>query len=172
MKSLRLLLAFLCSLASSALARDVTFISTSDPHYREADHKRGNHNELNRASMLEMNRITEESWPEKAGGGKIAKPRGVLLLGDVIDDGDRVIAGRNVSAEQNKFFLADFGFDVCIGNIHFSGAGANGLDGFVKSFFEFLLFFGNAEFQETDKCQYVGKPRLWQGGNLSHDGLL
>jgi cytolysin (calcineurin-like family phosphatase) len=104
-----LIVSALAAFVSSA--RDVTFISTSDSHYREADDRRGNHNELNRGSMLEMNRIKEESWPEKLGGGKIAKPRGVLLLGDVIDDGDRAQGGRNVSAEQYKLFLADFGLD-------------------------------------------------------------
>lgn len=112
MKIIRLLsivgVALVCG---STAARDVTFISTSDPHYREADHKRGHHNELNRASIVEMNRITDESWPDKLGGGKIARPRGVLLLGDVIDDGDRMERGRNVSMEQNKFFLDDFGLD-------------------------------------------------------------
>jgi cytolysin (calcineurin-like family phosphatase) len=35
----------------------------------------------------------------------------VLLLGDVIDDGDRGINGRKISAEQYQFFLSDFGLD-------------------------------------------------------------
>jgi cytolysin (calcineurin-like family phosphatase) len=89
-----------------ALARDVTFISTSDCHYRETEHKLGHHNDLNRASIEEMNRITSVDWPDKLGGGKITKPRGVVVLGDLIDDGDM-----KTSAAQFRLFVADFGLD-------------------------------------------------------------
>jgi hypothetical protein len=34
------------------------FISTSDSHYRQLDHKLGRHNDLNRASIEEINKIT------------------------------------------------------------------------------------------------------------------
>lgn len=105
------LVAWPCILPAAEQERDVTFISASDPHYREPDHKHGNHNDLNRASVEEINRIAGMEWPEKAGGGVIEKPRGVLLLGDVIDDGDMARGGRNLSAEQYGFFLKDFGFD-------------------------------------------------------------
>ena len=90
-------------------ARDVTFLSTSDCHYREEDDPRGNHNALNRDSIEEMNRITEREWPEKLGGGRIDAPRGVLVLGDLIDDGDLARGGRSVSEAQYRLFLADFG---------------------------------------------------------------
>lgn len=105
--------------AMRAEARDVTFVSTSDPHYRETDHPRGHHNDMNRATISELNAVTEREWPAKLGGGRIVPPRGVLLLGDVIDDGDRLLAGRNVSREQNAIFLADFGLDGTDGLLKF-----------------------------------------------------
>jgi len=104
-------------LAASALTRaddtpvDVTFIVTSDTHYREPDHAQGHHNDYNQFSIKEMNCITEATWPEKLGGGKVSPPRGVLVLGDCIDDGDRARDGRQISAEQYGLFLKDFGFD-------------------------------------------------------------
>ncbi len=101
----------LASLPLLAAPRDVIFISTSDCHYRELDDPRGHHNDLNHASIVEMNSITEREWPEKLGGGKIGRPRGVVVLGDVIDDGDRAQTGRNISEAQYKCFLADFGLD-------------------------------------------------------------
>lgn len=120
----RLLIACAAACASATHAvgdplRDVTFVSTSDPHYRTPDDPRGHHNDLNRASILEMNRIADEHWPEKLGGGRIAAPRGVLLLGDVIDDGDRAQGGRQFSREQYGLFLADFGFDGTDGLLKF-----------------------------------------------------
>lgn len=107
MKSLILLLLWV----GTVTARDVTFISTSDSHYREPDHKLGHHNDLNHASIEEMNKITTVSWPDKLGGGKIDKPRGVVVLGDLIDDGDRGTKERKNSEEQHKLFVADFGLD-------------------------------------------------------------
>ena len=57
--------ALLVCAASLALAvspaRDVTFLSTSDSHYREPDHKAGCHNDLNRATVEEMNRLAAEN---------------------------------------------------------------------------------------------------------------
>lgn len=69
----------------AAPQRSVTFISTSDPHYREVSHKLGHHNGLNRASIEEMNRLTNIDWPRQLGGGPVAAPRGVVVLGDLID---------------------------------------------------------------------------------------
>ena len=91
--------------------RNVTFLSTSDVHYREPDHRLGCNNDLNHATVMEMNRVTGLSWPEKLGPDRIGKPRGVLVLGDLIDDGDRGEKGRQISAEQYKLFQADFGLD-------------------------------------------------------------
>ena len=106
-----ILLTLLACVPATLPARDVTFLSTSDSHYREPDHRAGNHNDLNRASLEEMNRIMDFTWPEKLGGGKIAKPRGLVMLGDLIDDGDRAENGRKISAEQYMLFKADVGLD-------------------------------------------------------------
>jgi cytolysin (calcineurin-like family phosphatase) len=103
------LFCFVNVLVVAAAQREVTFLSTSDSHYREPDHKMGSHNNLNRASVEQMNGISGSDWPAALGGGKIAKPRGVVVLGDCIDDGDRKSDGREISAEQYAFFLADFG---------------------------------------------------------------
>ncbi|MCX7008668.1 MAG: metallophosphoesterase [Kiritimatiellaeota bacterium] len=114
-----LVLAFWIGAQLFAAAREVTFISTSDSHYRQTDHKLGHHNDLNRASIEEMNRVTSLDWPEKLGGGKIAKPRGVVALGDLIDDGDVRLNGRKISAEQYQLFRADFGLDGTDGVLKF-----------------------------------------------------
>lgn len=90
--------------------RSVTFLATSDCHYKEPDSKTS-HNGLNRDSVEAMNAIATLRWPEALGGGPIARPRGVVVLGDVIDDGDRALQGRSVSREQYRFFLTDFGLD-------------------------------------------------------------
>lgn len=106
---LALLAGMPCAGLAAPPAREVTFLSASDPHYREPDHRGGCHNDLNRATVEEMNRISSLAWPEKLGGGMIARPRGVVLLGDLIDDGDRAEKGRKLSAEQYRLFVADFG---------------------------------------------------------------
>lgn len=111
MRNLLGLLALVPALSLAAEPqRDITFISVSDIHYKEAD-RPDCHNPLNRASVEEMNRITAATWPEKLGGGEIGKPRGVVVLGDAIDDGDKSVNGRKNSEEENKFFLEDFGLD-------------------------------------------------------------
>ena len=148
-------------------ARDVTFISTSDSHYREPDHKLGHHNDLNRASLEEMNRITGTAWPDKLGGGKIAVPRGVVVLGDLIDDGDRGTPARNISREQYGLFLADFGLD--------------GTDGLLK----YPVFEGWGNHDEPpegkEKCGFSSQGQIRQRNqlrkqkglisNLSNNGL-
>lgn len=96
---------------AAAPERNVTFLSTSDSHYRQLDHQGGCNNDLNQASVEEMNRIAGQMWPGNLGPDKIAKPRGVVVLGDLIDDGDRRENGRQISAEQYEFFRADFGLD-------------------------------------------------------------
>ncbi len=100
-----------CAGVAGPPVREVTFLSASDSHYREPDHRMGCHNDLSRASVEEMNRITGTAWPEKLGPDKIGKPRGVVMLGDLIDDGDRAEKGRKISEEQYKLFVADFGLD-------------------------------------------------------------
>lgn len=112
---------FLSLLLTAALAgaRDVTFLSTSDSHYRQPDHRLGHHNHLNAATIDEMNAVTNLAWPEKLGGGPIARPRGVVVPGDLIDDGDHAAAGRRLSEEQWALFRADFGLDGTDGRLRY-----------------------------------------------------
>ena len=103
--------------AAGAKARNVTFISTSDSHYKAFESE--GWNEQNRETIDQINRVASLRWPDKLGGGKIDTPRGVLLLGDCIDDGDKVRDGRDYTAEQYKAFLADFGLDGTDGVLKF-----------------------------------------------------
>lgn len=106
--SVACLLAVLLSAAEPA-ARDVTFLSTSDSHYRQVDHPQGHHNDLNAATIAEMNGLAKVGWPAKLGGGPIARPRAVLSLGDLIDNGDSKVGERVIGREQFALYAADFG---------------------------------------------------------------
>jgi cytolysin (calcineurin-like family phosphatase) len=101
--------AFATAPEKAAAPRDVTFLSTSDSHYRAAENKQNN--EWDHETILQMNDVTTLAWPAKFGGGAIAKPRGVVLLGDCIDDGDKKLGERNLSEEQFRAMVADFGLD-------------------------------------------------------------
>ena len=94
---------------AAAPERDVTFVSTSDSHYKAFESR--DWNEANRETIREINALSTLRWPKKLGGEAIDKPRGVLLLGDCIDDGDKVRDGKDYTAEQYKAFVADFGLD-------------------------------------------------------------
>lgn len=111
MKTQPLIAILAAALSCSLSGRDITFISTSDSHYRHPDHKLGHHNHLTRASVEEINRIHTLEWPTGLGGGTIARPRGVVMPGDLIDDGDHALGERNLTAEQFRLFEADFGLD-------------------------------------------------------------
>jgi cytolysin (calcineurin-like family phosphatase) len=89
--------------------RDVTFLATSDCHYKTAEND--DMNVRVRDTVRQMNEIAGVAWPEKLGGGAINRPRAVLVLGDILDDGDRMVEGKNQGAEQWKHYLADFGLD-------------------------------------------------------------
>jgi len=95
----------------------VTFLVTSDSHYDAFENE--DRNERNRATIEQMNGITKVRWPEELDGDPIEKPRGVLLLGDVIDDGDRRMEGESQSAQQYGYFLADFGLDGTDGRLKY-----------------------------------------------------
>jgi cytolysin (calcineurin-like family phosphatase) len=100
----------ICTLAAvETPGREVTFLSTSDCHYREPDHPLGCHNDQNRFTIEAMNSITNVAWPASLGGGLVAAPRGVVVLGDCIDDGDKKVGGRVFSREQYDLFVGDFG---------------------------------------------------------------
>jgi len=102
-------ISLLLALAAALGARDVTFVSTSDSHYRQVDHPLGNHNHLTRATLEAVNDIQKLAWPASLGGDPIARPRAVLALGDLIDDGDSRRGYRNLTAEQFALYAADYG---------------------------------------------------------------
>jgi cytolysin (calcineurin-like family phosphatase) len=97
------------AVVGSAAAAEVTFLVTSDCHYDALENE--DRNQRNRETVEQMNRISGVRWPQELGGDPIAAPRGVLVLGDLIDDGDRMLNGQNQGALQWKYFLADFGLD-------------------------------------------------------------
>jgi cytolysin (calcineurin-like family phosphatase) len=97
------------SAMASPAGRDVTFLSISDTHYDAFENE--DRNDRVRGTVLQMNAIAEVAWPEKLGGGRIARPRGVVALGDLIDDGDRKLEGKHQTPRQWAGFVADFGLD-------------------------------------------------------------
>ena len=97
--------------------RDVTFIVTSDSHYDAFENE--DRNDRNRDTIREMNAIKERLWPESLGGQTIPEPRGVMVLGDVIDDGDRIFQGKHQTPRQWRLFEADFGLDGRDGLINY-----------------------------------------------------
>jgi len=97
--------------------RDLTFIATSDAHYDAFENE--DRNERVRDTLRYLNGVTNLTWPEELGGGPIASPRGVLALGDLIDDGDRVFQGKHQTPRQWHQFAADFGLDGTDGLLNF-----------------------------------------------------
>jgi hypothetical protein len=63
---------------------DITFFVGSDPHYGESVTAAA----ANRATADLMNGLPGAPWPEKLGGGPVRTPRGVVMLGDLVDDGE------------------------------------------------------------------------------------
>jgi cytolysin (calcineurin-like family phosphatase) len=104
--------------------RDVTFIATSDVHYDAFENE--DRNDRVRDTLRHMNDLPGMPWPERLGGGPVARPRGVVALGDLLDDGDRRLQGKNQGAQQWAYYVADFGFDGADGLLKypvFEGAG-------------------------------------------------
>lgn len=106
------LLAFLVTFASLPesvllLANDevLTFFVTSDSHYEAIE--KIERNDRNRATILRMNTLPGEAWPNIVGGGRVGVPRGVLALGDLIDDGDK----EGETYIQWQHFTEQFGLD-------------------------------------------------------------
>ena len=62
-----------------------------------------------------MNQISGSAWPDTLGGGPIEKPRAVLVLGDLIDDGDL----KGQTETQWNQWVADFGLDGTDGLLRF-----------------------------------------------------
>jgi hypothetical protein len=65
-----------------------------------------------------MNQVAEMKWPSALGGDAIERPRGVMVIGDCIDDGDVQRGGKNWSPEEFGYFVKELELD--------------GRDGFVK----------------------------------------
>jgi len=83
----------------------LTFFATSDSHYEAIEHVE--RNDRNRITIERMNELPGQAWPEKLGGGPIGLPRGVLALGDLIDDGDK----NGQTDIEWKYFSEHFGLD-------------------------------------------------------------
>jgi hypothetical protein len=111
------LIALLIPTPLLAVDSGVTFLVTSDSHYDAFENE--DRNERDRVTIDQMNQIASVAWPDELGGGLIGQPQGVLLLGDVIDDGDRMMQGKNQSKQQNRYFLADFGLDGTDGRLKY-----------------------------------------------------
>ena len=99
------------------LHRDVTFISTSDSHFRTAENP--SNNQWDHETIEQMNKVTEMKWPKALGGDAFEKPRGVVVLGDCIDDGDMKKNGKSWSAEQYGYWRREFGLDGTDGFVHY-----------------------------------------------------
>ncbi len=90
-------------------SRNITFLVTSDVHYDTFENE--DRNDRDRETIRRMNDIASVTWPTELGGDPITKPRGVMVLGDIIDDGDRILKGKLQSRRQYLLFEADFGLD-------------------------------------------------------------
>lgn len=91
--------------SATAQGEPLTFIVTSDSHYEAVT--KVERNDRNRVTIARMNEIAGQPWPEKVGGGMIGRPRGVLALGDLIDDGDK----RGETDIEWQHFTEQFGLD-------------------------------------------------------------
>ena len=100
---------------STVLAKDevVTFFATSDSHYEAVQNV--DRNERNLATIERMNALPGTPWPAELGGGKIGRPGGVCVLGDLIDDGDK--AGE--TEIEWRHFEEQFGLDGTDGRLHY-----------------------------------------------------
>ena len=104
----------LCCLTAHARADEpLTFIVTSDSHYEAVE--KVERNDRNLVTIERMNQITSAEWPAKLGGGPIGEPRGVLALGDLIDDGDKV----GETEIQWQHFVDQFGLDGTDGKLKY-----------------------------------------------------
>ena len=113
-------------LAAGAPANDdiVSFFLIGDTHYLA---NRDQAKQLTATSRLLttrlvdwLNRLPGTAISEKAGGGKVATPRGLIHAGDLIDSGDRT--GKNfVRMQETELaaYVADFGLTGKDGRLRF-----------------------------------------------------
>ncbi len=87
---------------------DVTFFVSSDCHYGL-----GNNPALNRKVIDQMNWLPGTSMPDKAGGGIVRTPRGVVLDGDLLDKGFEPKTAPAAWAE----FVQDYGLTGADGRL-------------------------------------------------------
>ena len=139
----------------------VTFFVTSDSHYEAVQNVDRNERDL--ATIERMNALPGLSWPAELGGGKIGRPSGVCVLGDLIDDGDK--AGQ--TEIEWKHFEEQFGLDGTDGRLRyptFEGWGNH--DGpperFVKNGFSLQA--------QLKRRNQVRRERGWLA-NVSANGL-
>ena len=104
-----MLLPAVCAAAQPLPRRNVTFVSTSDSHY--AAFEKEDRNDRTRETIRQINAVTDLKWPAELGGGAVERPRGVVHLGDAIDDGDKLFEGKNQTERQSMYFVRDFGLD-------------------------------------------------------------
>ena len=72
--------------ASGQTNLDITFFLGSDLHYGYTDGTNYS-TAVSEATLARMNALPGQSYPANAGGGTVATPRGVLLLGDLTESG-------------------------------------------------------------------------------------
>jgi phospholipase C len=72
--------------ASGQTYGDITFFVGSDLHYGYTDGTNSS-TEVSRATLDSMNALPGQAYPDGAGGSIVDNPRGVLLIGDLTEDG-------------------------------------------------------------------------------------
>lgn len=91
----------------SITKEDITFFVSSDTHYGRSDN-----GYLNQLTIDMMNSAPGMELPSAFGGGRVATPRGVVLNGDLLDNG--------TNAEADKYwkqFEADYGLNGSDGRL-------------------------------------------------------
>jgi cytolysin (calcineurin-like family phosphatase) len=66
-----------------------------------------------------MNGVTNWVWPDQLGGGSMERPRAVLVLGNLISDGDRIWQGKHQTPREWLQYVADLGLDGTDGLLNF-----------------------------------------------------
>ena len=94
----------------AAVRDDITFFTSSDSHYG-----RENNAAINRRVIDAMNALPGEPLPATLGGGFVRTPRGVVLNGDLLDEGfDKETAPQNWAE-----FCHDYGINGSDGRLCF-----------------------------------------------------
>ncbi len=145
-KTALLITAIITVIFGNCFGRNVTFIATSDCHYDYPDNE--DRNERIRKTLRHINEITNINFPKTIGGEKIDTSRGVVIIGDLIDDGDRCTNGISITQIQWMYYEADFGL--------------NGTDGLLN--YPVYDTFGNHDGppEGKEKCGFSVQSRLKQ----------